>query len=55
MRDIKGTHELSSNAPGRGKWNEVQEAVQPHDKKDRARKISGDYGSGSHARILLFE
>src|ERR1700720_1915556 len=33
MRDIKGTHELSSNARRRGKGNEVQEAVQPHNKK----------------------
>src|SRR6267154_1576319 len=34
MRDIKDTHELSSNAHRRGKRNEVQEAVQPHNKKD---------------------
>src|SRR5215469_1505935 len=55
MRDIKGTHELSSNAPRWGKGNEVQEAVQPHNKKDHARQIAGDYGSGSHNRVLLFE
>ena len=48
MRDIKGTHELTSNTRWRGKGNEVQEAVQPHNKKDHARQISGDYGSGSH-------
>src|SRR6516165_4696979 len=48
MRDIKGTHELCSNARRRGKVNEVEEAVQPHNKKDHARQISGDYGSGSH-------
>src|SRR2546423_9608074 len=48
MRDIKGTHELTSNPRWRGKGNEVQEAVQPHNKKDHARQISGHYGSGSH-------
>src|SRR5438876_7099511 len=48
MREIKGTHELCRNAPRWGKGNEVQEAVQPHNKKDHARQISGDYGSGSH-------
>src|SRR5438309_16601 len=48
MRDIQGVHELSSNARRRGKGNEVQEAVQPHNKKDHARQISGDYRSGSH-------
>src|SRR5271169_5800639 len=55
MRDIKGTHELSSNAPRRGKGNKVQEAVQPHNKKDHARQISGDCRSGSHNRVLLFD
>src|SRR6266852_3479620 len=55
MRDIKGTHELTSNTRWRGKGNEVQEAVQPHNKKDHARQISGDYGSGSHNRVLLFD
>src|ERR1700730_10367682 len=48
MRDIKGAHELSSNARRRGKGNEVQEARQPHNKKDHARQISCNYGSGSH-------
>src|SRR5437870_1345494 len=47
MREIKGTHELCRNAPRRGKGNEVQEAVQPHNQKNQARQISGDYGSGS--------
>jgi hypothetical protein len=53
MRDIKGTHELSSDARRRGKGNEVQEAIQPHNKKDHARQISGDYRSGFHNRVLL--
>src|SRR6516225_6096922 len=48
MRDIKRVHELSRDASRWGKGNEVQEAVQPHNKKDHARQISGDYGSGSH-------
>src|SRR5438552_2836093 len=48
MREIKGTHELCRNAPRWGKGNEVQEAVKPHNNKDHARQISGDYGSGSH-------
>src|ERR1700726_2970523 len=55
MRDIKGTHKLSSHAFRRGHGNEVQEAVQAHNKKDHARQISGDYGSGSHNRVLLFD
>src|SRR6266478_2184442 len=55
MRDIKGIHELTSNTRWRGKGNEVQEAVQPHHKKDHARQISGDYGSGFHNRVLLFD
>jgi len=55
MRDIKGTRELTSNTRWPGKGNEVQEAVQPHNKKDHARQISGDYGSGSHNRVLLFD
>src|SRR5882672_6114224 len=55
MRDIKGTHELTSNTRWRGKGNEVQEAVQPHNKKDHARQISGDYESGSHNPVLLFD
>src|SRR5207244_6845463 len=55
MRDIKGTHELSSNPRRRGKGNEVQEAVQPHNNKDHARQISGDYGSGSHNLVLLWD
>src|SRR5437660_3823949 len=55
MRDIKGTHELTSNTRWRGKGNEVQEAVQPNNKKDHARQISGDYGSGSHNLVLLLD
>src|SRR5438445_3043592 len=53
MREIKGTHELTSNTRWRGNGNEVHEAVQPHNKKDHARQISGDYGSGSHNPVLL--
>src|ERR1700732_5616790 len=53
MRGIEGTHELSSNAPRRGKGNEVQEAVQAENKKDHARQVSGNCGSGSHNRVLL--
>src|SRR5260370_2421966 len=55
MRDIKDTHELTSNPRWGGKGNKVQEAVQPHNKKDHARQISGDYGSGSHNLVLLFD
>src|SRR2546423_14978542 len=55
MRDIKGTHELTSNPRWRGKGNEVQEAVQTHNKKDHARQISGDYGTGSHKLVLLLD
>src|SRR5258708_29339441 len=55
MRGIEGTDELSRNAPRRGKGNEVQEAVQAENKKDHARQISGDYGSGFHNRVLLFD
>src|SRR5882757_5990611 len=55
MRGIEGTHELSRNASGRGKGNEVQEAVQAENKKDHARQIAGDYGSGFHNRVLLFD
>jgi MarR family 2-MHQ and catechol resistance regulon transcriptional repressor len=33
----------------------VQEAVQPHNKKDHARQISGDYGSGSHNLVLVLD
>jgi MarR family 2-MHQ and catechol resistance regulon transcriptional repressor len=29
----------------------VQEAIQPHNKEDHARQISGDYGCGSHNRF----
>src|SRR5258706_15385836 len=54
MRGIEGAHELSRNAPRRGKGNEVQEAVQAENKKDHARQISGDYGNGSHNRVLLW-
>src|SRR5260370_20417120 len=55
MRGIEGAHELSRNAPRRGKGNEVQEAVQAENKKDHARQISGDCGNGSHNRVLLFD
>src|SRR5437667_8518975 len=55
MRGIEGAHELSRNAPRRGKGNEVQEAVQAENKKDHARQISGDCGSGFHNRVLLFD
>src|SRR5260370_27555552 len=55
MRGIEGAHELSRNAPRRRKGNEVQEAVQAENKKDRARQISGDCGSGFHNRVLLFD
>jgi hypothetical protein len=43
------------NRPEEGEGNEVQEAVQPHNQKDHACQISGDYGSGFHNRILLFD
>jgi hypothetical protein len=55
MRGVQGAHELSCNAPGRGKGNEVQEAVQAENKKDYARQISGDCGSGSHNWVLLLD
>src|ERR1700722_4635535 len=55
MRGIKGSHELSRNAPRWGKWNEVQEAVQAENKKDHARQIAGDCGSGFHNQVLLFD
>src|SRR5947209_14649553 len=55
MRCVKGAHELSRNAPRRGKWNEVQEAVEAENKEDHARQISGNCGSGSHNRVLLLD
>src|SRR5713101_1084395 len=55
MRCVQGTHELSCNAPGRRKGNEVQEAVQAENKEDHARQISGDCGSGFHNRLLLLD
>src|SRR6202049_4813004 len=55
VRGIEGTHELSRNASRRGKGNEVQEAVQAENKKDHARQIPGDHGSGFHNRVLLFD
>src|SRR5438876_818847 len=55
MRGIEGTHELSRNASRRGKGNEVQEAVEAENKKDHARQISGDCGSGFHNRVLLVD
>src|SRR5260370_5376452 len=55
MRGIEDTHELSRDASRRGKWNEVQEAVQAENKKDHASQILGDCGSGFHNRVLLFD
>src|ERR1700727_3495396 len=55
MRDIKGAHELSRNTLRRRQRNEVQEAIQPKNKKDYAREISGDNRSGSHNQVLLFD
>src|SRR5258706_14265028 len=55
MRGVQGAHELSCNASRRGKGNKVQEAVQAENKKDYARQISGDCGSGSHNRVLLLD
>src|SRR6266436_10170563 len=55
MRGVQGAHELSCNAPRRGKGNKVQEAVQAENKEDYARQTSGDCGSGSHNRVLLFD
>src|SRR6266446_2775862 len=54
MRGVQGAHELSCNAPGRGKGNEVQEAVQAKNKKNHARQISGNCGSGSHYRFSFW-
>src|SRR5712691_7555022 len=55
MRCVQCAHELSCNAPRRGKGNKVQEAVQAENKKDHARQISCDCGNGSHNRVLLFD
>src|ERR1700724_2749243 len=55
MGGIEGTHELSRNAPRRGKRNEVQEAVQAENKEDHAHQISGDCGSGFHKTGSPFE
>src|ERR1700730_15673939 len=41
--------------PGGGRGNEVQEAVQAENKKDHARQISGNCGSGFHNRVLLLD
>src|SRR6266436_5590156 len=53
MRCVQCAHELSCNAPRRGKGDEVQEAVEAENKKDHAGQISGDYGSGFHNLVLL--
>src|SRR4029077_20448923 len=55
MRCVQGAHELPCEAARRGHGNEVQEAVQAENKKDHARQISGDYGSGFHNRVLLLD
>src|SRR6267154_2564392 len=55
MRGVQGAHELSRDASRRGHGNEVQKAVQAENKKDHARQISGDCGSGFHNRVLLFD
>src|ERR1700692_4503346 len=55
LRCVQCAHELSANAPRRGHGNEVQEAVQTENKKDHARQISGDCGSGFHNRVLLLD
>src|SRR5260370_35373420 len=55
MRGVQGAHELSRNAPRRGKGNKIQEAVQAENKEDDARQISGDCGSGSHHRVSLLD
>jgi hypothetical protein len=53
MRGVQGAHELSRNAPRRGKGNKVQEAVQAENKEDQARQIASDGGYGSHNRFSL--
>src|SRR3954467_10767590 len=55
MRCVQGTHELRCDASRRGQRNEVQKAVQAENKKDYARQIAGDCGSGSHNRVLLLD
>src|SRR6267142_1688071 len=55
MRGVQGAHELSRDASRRGQRNEVQKAVQSENKKDHARQISGNCGSGSHNRVLLLD
>src|SRR5437868_10251274 len=55
MRRIEGAHELSRNALRRRKGNKTQEAVQAENKKDHARQISGNCGSGFHNRVLLWD
>jgi hypothetical protein len=40
---------------GGGRGDEVQEAVEAENKKDHARQISGNDGSGSHNWVLLFD
>src|SRR5260370_14551191 len=46
---------MARDGPRRGQGNEVQEAVQTEHKKDHARQISGDCGSGSHKLVLPFD
>src|SRR6516165_5002331 len=48
VRGVQGAHELPGNTSRRGKGDEIQKAVQAEDKKDHARQIPGDCGSGSH-------
>src|SRR5579862_5328433 len=55
MRGVQGAHELSRDASGRGKRNEVQEAIQAENKKDYARQIAGDCGSSFHNQVLLLD
>src|SRR5260370_1014762 len=54
VRGVQGAHELSCDASRRGQRNEVQEAVQAENKKDYARQISCNGGSGSHSPVLLW-
>jgi hypothetical protein len=55
VRGVQGTHELSRDASGRGKRNEVQEAIQAENKKDYARQIAGDCESSFHNQVLLLD
>src|ERR1700722_16460208 len=55
VRNIKRAHELRGSPGGRRKVNEVQEAVQPHNQKDRARQVPGDCSGDSHNLYSPFE